>query len=148
MEIVPRRIAAAGSASLILFAFGLAACGTDSATVGSAVDSASVRAPEEVVAPAAEVAAGLHQIDGIVTQAAQTTATDAATAHSLTGQIEPVWSRIEGAVKANDPDAYLTFEDAFAAIEKAAAAKDAAAARQAASSVTATVNAYLAAHPG
>lgn len=145
-----RAIVAAGSAAVALLAVVGTACSSDSATVkpaaGNATGAPSV--PEDERAPAAQVAGGLHQIDDLTAQIAQVTGSDQAKAKDLTSQIEPIWQQIEGTVKANDPDAYITFEDGFAAIEKAADAGDAAGAQKAAASVHDAVTSYLGKYPG
>jgi hypothetical protein len=126
-----------------------AACSSDAAktaTAGSASASAS-QAPEDRRATAADVTAGLDKINGITQQLAAA-GTDKAVAQALDEQIEPIWSTIEGTVKANDPDSYIAFEDAFAVLEDASKAGDAIKTKQGADSVAATVTAYLAKYPG
>lgn len=107
----------------------------------------SQQGPEDRRASAAEVSKGLRQIE---TTAAEVAAAgvDKARATRAAGRIEPVWETIEGTVKANDPDAYIAFEDAFALLENAADQGDAAKAQQGADSVSKTVAAYLAKYPG
>jgi hypothetical protein len=134
-------------AAALAIAVALAACGNDATTVTDRSSSASV-APEEQRAPAGDVAAGLHQIDGIVGQVADATASRPADASGLVDRIEPVWSTIEGTVKANDPDAYLSFEDAFAALEQAVSSGDVGKARSVADDVSNAVTSYLASYPG
>ncbi|MEO7556229.1 MAG: hypothetical protein ABIV94_06455 [Acidimicrobiales bacterium] len=130
---------------VIAAALGVAAgCSSDANT--SAAGSASSPAPEDQRASDTEVAKGLRQIDTIARDLAATT--DKAKAQQLDSGIEPVWKTIEGTVKANDADAYIAFEDAFALLGTAAADGDQAAAGGASASVTQTVATYLAAHPG
>ena len=76
------------------------------------------KAPEEAGAPASEVSASLTQIRDISAQVAQAVGSDKAKAKELNEQIEPVWQSIEGTVKANDSDAYITFEDSFAELAR------------------------------
>ena len=90
----------------------------------------------------------MTQIGGITAQAAQAVPSDKAKAQDASEQIEPVWQHVEGTVKANDPDAYITFEDSFAALEKAVDDGDAAKAQEAATTVATTVTAYLEKYPG
>ncbi|MGH3905381.1 MAG: hypothetical protein ACRDTE_14505 [Pseudonocardiaceae bacterium] len=73
---------------------------------------------------------------------------DNAHAESLAGQMEPAWRPIEGTVKENDPDAYLSMKDSFAVLERAAQNGDGTAAGNGARSVTSTVQEYLARYPG
>ncbi|MCU1461345.1 MAG: hypothetical protein JWO37_1420 [Acidimicrobiales bacterium] len=110
--------------------------------------ASSTTAPEDVRAPAADVAQGLRQIDSIATAAATAAAGDKARAKQLDGQIEPVWARVEGTVKANEPDTYLALEDAFALLKNATDAGDSAKATQAAADVSKAVTAYVGKYPG
>lgn len=98
-------------------------------------------APEDLRAPAAEVALGLKALDELTAQIAA--APDAA-GKALSEGIEPIWMPIEGTIKANDPDAYLTFEDAFALLESGDQAK----AKKGADAVASASKAYLAKYPG
>jgi hypothetical protein len=122
-----------------------AACGDDDDSGGGATTTSVT--PEDVRAPAAAVTAGLQQIDGIVQQAAAAVGTDQAQAKALSDQIEPIWFTIEGTIKANDQDVYLTFEDAFASLAGAAEKDDAARATKAAADVKQAVADYIAKHP-
>jgi hypothetical protein len=122
------------------------ACGDDDDDGGGATTTSV--APEDVQAPAAAVAAGLQKIDGIVQQAAAAVGTDQDAAKELSDQIEPIWFTIEGTVKANDQDVYLTFEDAFASLAGAAEKADTARATKAAADVKQAVTDYLAKYPG
>jgi hypothetical protein len=93
------------------------------------------------------VTAGLQKIDGIVRQAAAAVATDRDQAKELAESIESEWEPIEGTIKANDQDAYITFEDSFAALEGAAEKGDAARATEVAGTVTKAVADYVARFP-
>jgi len=119
---------------------------TPVATAGASDDES--KAPEEILASAAQVSAGLTQIGDITAQAARAAGMDTAKAQKLNALIEPVWKRIEGTVKANDSDAYITFEDSFAELGRALDAGDSAKAQQAAATVATTVTAYLKKYPG
>jgi hypothetical protein len=123
-----------------------AACGDDDDDSGSAATPTSA-APEDLRAPAAAVTAGLQQIDGIVQQAAAAVGSDKSAAKASSEQIEPIWETIEGTIKANDQEAYLTFEDAFAALEGAADKDDTARATKAAADVKQAVADYTAKYP-
>ena len=126
-----------------------AACGDDDDSNATASgDRADVTAPEDVKAPADEVAAGLAEIDQLGTDiAASVKAGDGDKVATLVDGIEPVWQKIEGTIKANDEDTYLAFEDAFAAIERAADDKDADAAATGASTISTLVEDYLKVYP-
>jgi hypothetical protein len=137
------------AAMTIALALVAGACSSDDkSTVTPAATDDESKAPEEVLAPAAEVSAGLIQIRDITAQAAQAVGSDKAKAQELTEQIEPVWEHVEGTVKANDSDAYIIFEDSFAALGSAVDAGDSAEAQEAATTVAATVTAYLENYPG
>jgi len=99
------------------------------------------------MASPAEVATGMADIKATVAAIAAA-GTDKEKMQSEVEKIEPAWAKIEGTVKANDVDAYLAFEDAFAVLEKAAEEGDAAAAKTAAGTVTQAVDDYLAKYPG
>jgi hypothetical protein len=124
---------------------GGAACSSDDSTGGETDPSP---APEEVTTSAAAVATGLTAISGTVSDIADVAGTDQAAAEALVEEIEPVWEEIEGTVKANDPDAYVTFEDNFALIGTAVEEGDAQQAGSAATAVSDAVTAYLASYPG
>lgn len=126
------------------------ACSNSSNTDGGSGASSTTarRAPEDRRASAAEVTDGLKQIEATAAEVAATAGGDSAGAKQVAGRIEPVWETIEGAVKANDPDAYIAFEDAFAVLEDAADHGDAAKARRGADAVSKTVATYLAKYPG
>jgi hypothetical protein len=135
---LPRPVLVASLATMV----GIVAAGCSSRT-----HTSSTTAPEDVRAPAADVAQGLRQIDTIATATA-TAAGDKARAKQLDGQIEPVWARVEGTVKANEPDTYLALEDAFALLKNATDAGDPAKAKQAAADVSKAVTAYVGKYPG
>lgn len=140
----------AGSLLVVLAIGGLvAACGDDDdGTVGGGGSTTTTTAPEDARASDADVADGLTTIDGLGKDiAAAVQSGDIAGADDLHSQIEPVWQRIEGTIKANDEDTYLTFEDTFAAVGLAIEGKDAAKAADASSAISAAVAAYLQAHP-
>jgi len=135
---------AAGAAALLAL---VAACSSEEPAVSKPPASQST-APEDLRASDAEVAAGLGQLRDLTAQIAATTGSDKSSAQSLVEEIEPIWERIEGTVKANDADAYIAFEDAFAAIGKAVDDGDTAKAQDAAGQVRDAADRYLAAHPG
>jgi hypothetical protein len=137
------------TAAVLALGLSLAACGDDdddAATEGSATEGT---APEDVRASDAEVATGLQQIDDLGDEVASAVADgDDDGAVEANEQIEPAWFGVEGTVKANDEDVYLTFEDNFATLGMAVDEGDAEGAQTAADTVSETVSAYLADHPG
>ena len=122
----------------------LGACGSSK----QADTAPAATTPEEVTTSAAAVAAGLTHIKAIAADVAAQAGTDKAAAQASSDEIEPIWSTIEGTVKANDAETYLSFEDAFSALETAAGNGDAAKAADGSARVAAAVTAYLAAYPG
>jgi hypothetical protein len=95
------------------------------------------------------VAAGLATLKTTVTQtAAAVEAGSKNTAETLDAKIEPTWQPIEGTIKANDPDSYITIEDNFAVMSNAVKDMDADKAKQAADTISVTADAYLEKHPG
>jgi hypothetical protein len=131
---------------VLVVALAAAACSDDSK---SDADSATTTlAPEDLRASDAEVATGLKKIQTTTADLAAATGTDKARAEERVAEIEPVWEAIEGTIKANDPDAYITFEDNFAILENAVEDDDATKAREGADTVSTAVTAYLAKYPG
>jgi uncharacterized phage infection (PIP) family protein YhgE len=135
-------------ATLTLAVIAIACGGNSTASTTTQAASGATTAPEEKRATATEVAAGLRQIDATAKSVAAVAGTDKAKAASLAESIEPVWQGIEGSLKANDKDAYVTFEDTFAALKKAAEAGDPPKAARASADISAAVSAYLAKYPG
>ena len=127
----------------------MASCSKDKAadtTASSSTDSTV--APEAVRAPAAQVTTGLRRIARIAAEIAAAVPSDQSAAKDLVDSIEPVWSTIEGTVKANDADSYITFEDTFALLKTAAEKSDEAKATKGSADTSAAVAAYLAKFPG
>ena len=125
---------------------GLVALGACSSSSKAAAPTDT--APEQVTTTAAAVAAGLTQIKSIAAEIATESGGDQAAAKETDAKIEPIWMTIEGTVKANNPDTYLAFEDAFSALETAADTGDAAKGADGSSRVSTAVDSYLAAYPG
>jgi hypothetical protein len=129
----------------------LAACGGDDddpSGSGSGSDT-SAQAPEDLRASDADVAAGLATLKTTATQAAAAVeAGSDNTAQTLDAKIEPTWQPIEGTIKANEPDSYITFEDNFAVMSNAVKDMDADRAKEAADTINSTADAYLEKHPG
>lgn len=124
---------------------GCAGGGPSGPAVGA---SSAASAPEEQRTTPAVVATGLRNIQRIAGQIAAAAGTDRAKATGLAEQIEPQWQPVEGTVKANDQDAYLAFEDAFAVLEGAADKGDAPAAAKGSEAVSSAAQRYLATYPG
>lgn len=139
---LPGALAASGLVLGLALGFGACGDGNDSAT------SPATTAPEEHRASAAEVVEGVTALRATVAEAAAAVGTDKAKAEAAIEKIEPVWEEIEGTIKANDEDAYLAFEDAFAALARAAQNGDRAKANEAAAEVEAAATKYLADYPG
>jgi hypothetical protein len=133
----------------VLVAALLAGCGSSSKSEseGSATTT-TVATPEDQRTTPALVAAGLKKIDETVKELGTVTGTDKARATELSDGIEEDWEPIEGTIRDNDADAYITFEDQFAVLAAAAADDDSAQAKAAAAKVSKAVSDYLAAYPG
>jgi hypothetical protein len=139
-----RKSSAALMALFLLLSLGIA-CSKSSPRQASGDASP---APEEQRVSAAEVATGLRQIDDTAKGIAEKAGTDKAAAQQLDARIEPAWQKIEGTIKSNDQDAYITFEDSFAMLGNAAGDGDAAKARTASETVSKAVGDYLTKYPG
>jgi len=104
--------------------------------------------PEAVLAPDAEVTAGLSKLLTAAKQiaAAQPGSTQAKAA---IGRLEPIWKEIEGTVKKNKPENYSRIEESLALLGKGDEAGKEAKTKvaQGASDMETAVNAYLAEHP-
>ena len=148
------RAVVVGMVVLLLGSFVLAACGGDD-------DDSTARDPDRgrvprprsrprtSAPPTPRVAAGLATLKTTVTQtAAAVEAGSKNTAETLDAKIEPTWQPIEGTIKANDPDSYITIEDNFAVMSNAVKDMDADKAKQAADTISSTADAYLEKHPG
>jgi len=120
------------------------ACSDDSST--TTTSSSRGPAPEDVIAPPAEVTAGLRQL---LTLADQVVAagTDKAKAKAAVEQVEPIWGHVEGAVRKNDLDVYVQIEEDLVLIAKAENG-DASTAKRGADDLRTQVNTYLASYPG
>jgi hypothetical protein len=123
---------AAASIAAIGVTGGLAACGGDNDKTTPAAP-----APESVIAPDVQVTAGLKRLVVIAERVAGSD-------RAAVKQLEPVWMRIEGTVKRNEPDMYLSVEDSLALLNKSDAVKT----KDGARLMARTVLTYLAKHPG
>ena len=126
---------AIGSACTTLL--GAAGCGGDDKASKQATS-----APESKIAPDAEVASGLKDLKGVAARISRLS--DKAASKKASDGLEPVWMRVEGAVKKNEPDSYATIEEDLTLLESGVQSK----ARTGAAELSKTVDAYLARHPG
>lgn len=127
-----------------LIAFVLAACGSGSDD-GSGTATGTAPIPEDVIAPDAEVTAGLRRLAATAAQIAADPGSESAKA--AVGRLEPAWAPVEGTVLKNDKDRYLLIEEALGLLEKGADG-DAAKAVRGAKTMTDAVTAYLTKFPG
>jgi hypothetical protein len=142
-KVVTISVAALTTAALVT------GCGSSSKSSGdSTTTTAASGRPEDLRTTPAKVVAGLAAIDKTTTQIASIAATDKARAEELAESIEEEWEPIEGTIKENSADAYLTFEDQFAVLQNAAKAGDGTKAAAAAATVKQAVADYTAKYPG
>lgn len=122
--------------------WGLIACGdsTDKKTGSSTTTAAP--APESQLAPDAEVAAGLKALVKVAEGISQVP--DEAASKKASEGLEPVWMKVEGTVKKNDPDSYATIEEDLSLLESGDQTK----AKTGAAEMSKTVDAYLVKYPG
>jgi hypothetical protein len=120
-------------------ALGLIACGDAN---DKSAETTAAPAPESRLAPDAEVSTGLK---GLV-QVAQgiSKVRDAAASKKASNGLEPIWMKVEGTVKKNEPDMYATIEEDLSLLESGDAKKT----KTGADEMASTVDAYLAKHPG
>jgi hypothetical protein len=132
-------------AGALVLGLGLTACGSDSGSSGSS-EAEEETAETYAIVPDAEVTAGLAELQqmGVAVTAAITAGSDAS---ADVDEMFEKWESIEGTIKQNEVEMYLTFEDSLANIRKAAQDKDAAASTEAVQTFDETVAAYLAKHP-
>ena len=121
----------------------LGGCSSDSKSTST---TAAVTSPEEHLADDATVTAGLGRM--VTTAGTVSTTVAGGTKVSDAGdQLETDWSQVEGTVKANEPDIYLSIEDAITALDTAAADGDTAATAKASTDLSTAIANYLAKHP-
>ena len=113
-------------------------CGDDDETASSGAKEA----PESRIAPDAEVSAGLKSMVGVA-EGISRVPNEAASKKASEG-LEPVWMRVEGTVKKNEPDMYATIEEDLSLLESGEQSKT----KTGAAELSKTVDAYLAKHPG
>ena len=138
------RTARWGTGPLLALALVLGGCssgGSDASSDSSNTTKATT--PEEKVVSATVVTAGLGEIKRLTAEATS----DPGRAEGAGEDIEKAWAGIEGTVKKNDPDAYLTFEEGIDGIQEAAKDGDTAKVQSSAETINTSVDTYLAAHP-
>ncbi len=137
-----RYLLALGCASVV--SVSLISCGDDekgSSSNGGAAATTAV-APEDVLAPDAQVATGLESLKTVAVGISEVT--DSAASKTASEGLEPVWKPVEGAVKKNEPDMYATIEEDLSLLESGDARKT----KTGSDELGKTVDAYLAKHPG
>jgi hypothetical protein len=134
-----RALLAVGCACV--FPFSLIACG-DSKDDKAATPATTTAAPEDVIAPDAQVATGLTGLKRLAAEVGRET--DTAAAKQKAAGLEGFWKPVEGTVKQKEPDMYATIEEDLSLLESGAADKTRTGARE----MGDTVDAYLARHPG
>lgn len=127
-----RLMALAGISAGLLVSGG---CGSDDTKAGS------TPAPETHIASDAEVAVGLKALVGVATGISKLSNETASKQASKA--LEPVWMKVEGTVKKNEPDMYATIEEDLSLLESGDQAKT----KSGATELSKTVDDYLAKHP-
>jgi hypothetical protein len=125
-----------------VFPFSLIACGEGDGKTATPATTTEATAPEDVLAPDAEVATGLTGLKALAAEVGKETQTGAA--KTKAAGLEAFWAPVEGTVKRNEPDMYSTIEEDLSLLESGEAAKTKTGARE----MGETVDAYLAKHPG
>jgi hypothetical protein len=131
-------------AAIVAVSSGLVACGSNdkASTTSGGQASTGAAAPESRIAPDAVVTAGLKRLQGVAARVAS--APGGSAAKVAVAGLEPIWMRIEGTVKRNEPNLYVDVEDSLALLSSGEAQK----ARSGLRAMERTVRAYLAKHPG
>lgn len=135
-----RFLLAVGCASVV--PFGLIACGDSKDKPAATATTGAAQAPEAVFAPDARVATGLTNLKQVAVDISKQT--DAAASKKASEGLEPIWSKVEGTVKRNEPDMYATVEENLSLLESGDAKKT----KTGADDMGRTVDAYVAKHPG
>ena len=130
-----RLLAVACTCGALLVASG---CGDDEETAGSGAKAP----PESRIAPDAAVSAGLKTM--VVVAKGISRVPDEAASKKASNGLEPVWMKVEGTVKKNEPDMYATIEEDLALLQSGERSKT----KTGAAELSKTVDAYLAKHPG
>lgn len=141
MHTITRR-ARWGLGPLLALALVLGGCSSG----GSDSESSSttkVTVPEDVIVSDAVVATGMAELKRLAAEATS----DPDRAEGAGEDIEDAWKGIEGTVKKNDPDAYLTFEEGIDGLQDAAADGNTAKVQSSADTIASSVDSYRASHP-
>jgi len=125
-------------------ALGVSACGDSDKTADTppATTAAAAAAPEAQLAPDAQVTTGLKDLVTVAEDISKQT--DEVASKKASEGLEPVWMKVEGTVKTNEPDIYATIEEDLSLLESGDQEKT----KMGADEMSATVDAYLAKHPG
>lgn len=135
----------AGVAATAMMVAGCSSSGTSSSTPAATGGStASSLAPEDITTTAAAVSDGLAKLVVLAKDIATRTARSSDDGKEAAEGLETLWRPIEGTVKKNDADTYLSIEDAFAGLESGKSAQ----AAPAAADLSRAVASYLAKHSG
>ena len=129
-----RLLALTGVSAGLLVAGG---CGSDDENAGSG----STPAPESEIVSDAKVAVGLKALVGVATAISKLP--NATASKQASKGLEPVWMKVEGTVKKNEPDMYATIEEDLTLLESGDQAKT----QSGATELSKTVDGYLAKHP-
>jgi hypothetical protein len=137
-----RRFVAAltACASITLLA---AACGSDSKAVSTTTPGTS---PEEHLADDAAVTAGLGRMTATAATISATVA-GGTKVDDAQDQLEVDWEQVEGTFRQNEPDLYLSVEEALNGIGTSASTGNAADTGRFSTDLSTAVAAYLAKHP-
>ncbi len=98
-------------------------------------------APESQIAPDTEVAVGLKALVGVATGISKIP--NATASKKASDGLEPVWMKVEGTVKKNEPDMYARIEEDLSLLESGDQGKT----KSGATELSKTVDEYLAKHP-
>ena len=140
----PRTVGRLAVSALMVATMALGACGTDD---GDAADSGpTTTAPEQKVSSDADVAAGLAKMRASLDELIAA-GSDAAKAGAANDELEPVWKDIEGTIKTNEPDVYITIEDAMSELS-AGVEGDEEKGALGITDLTSAIDEYLAKYPG
>jgi len=125
----------------------VSACSSSSGGSSDATRSTS-QAPEDVLVPNAQVAAGLANLGALVAQAGVQARAGADTVKDTANEAWEQWEKIEGRIKKNDIRAYLEFEDALSDVRTGAQDGDAAKVQKGATTIASLITTYLGQFPG
>jgi hypothetical protein len=124
----------------------LGACGSDDDSSAGAESTTAATRPEDHKADDATVTRGLTAM----TESATKIATEVAGGTKIADakdQLEADWKEVEGTFKDNEPDLYLSVEEAIGGIGKAAGEGNSADTARFAADLGKAISDYLAKHP-